>query len=102
MSVIATEFLNRIMKDFNFLYFTRRIDKYDFFKHLFLKKKNILQTRRICLPYKTENRPIIGRVLVATRTIKPMELILIDPGTVIGPNYTSKPTCLECLRLVDG
>lgn len=60
------------------------------------------QTRRICLPYKTENRPIIGRVLVATRTIKPMELILIDPGTVIGPNYTSKPTCLECLRLVDG
>ena len=62
----------------------------------------IFQTRRICLPYKTENRPIIGRVLVATRTIKPMELILIDPGTVIGPNYTSKPTCLECLRLVDG
>lgn len=27
-----------------------------------------------------------------------MELILIDPGTIIGPNYTSKPICLECLK----
>ena len=55
-----------------------------------------------CFPYQIENRPGIGRVLIATRTIKPMELILMDPGTVIGPNYTSKPTCLECLRPVNG
>ena len=59
-------------------------------------------SKEICLPYKTENRPGIGRVLIATRTIKPMELVLIDPGTVTGPNYTSKPVCLECLRPVNG
>ena len=59
-------------------------------------------SKEICLPYKTENRPGIGRVLIATRTIKPMELVLIDPGTVTGPNYTTKPVCLECLRPVNG
>ena len=26
----------------------------------------------------------------------------MDPGTVIGPNYTSKPTCLECLQPANG
>ena len=31
-----------------------------------------------------------------------MDLILVDPGTVIGPNYCSKPVCLECLQLLDG
>lgn len=56
----------------------------------------------VCLPFKTENRAGIGRVLIATRTIKPMELILVDPGTITGPNYTSRPVCLECLRPVNG
>ena len=27
-----------------------------------------------------------------------MELVLVDPGTVVGPNYSSKPTCIECLH----
>jgi len=34
-------------------------------------------------------------VLFATRDIKPLELILIDPGTVVGPNYKSLPVCLS-------
>merc|ERR1719402_1249550 len=29
-----------------------------------------------------------------------MELILVDPGTVVGPNYSSQPVCLECLKEV--
>ena len=93
--MIVYTYLDSFLKGFYF-------QSPEFSKHLLIWFFFIFQTRRICLPYKTENRPIIGRVLVATRTIKPMELILIDPGTVIGPNYTSKPTCLECLRLVDG
>eukprot|EP00093_Oithona_nana_P005600 05600.XXX_90784_92820_1 [CDS] Oithona nana genome sequencing. len=60
------------------------------------------KTKEICLPYKVGNKPNIGRVLIATRTIKPMELILIDPGTVTGPNYTTKPMCLDCLKPVNG
>ncbi len=31
-----------------------------------------------------------------------MELILVDPGTVKGPNYTTTPACLECLLPVSG
>ena len=27
-----------------------------------------------------------------------MELIMVDPGTVVGPNYSSKPICIECLK----
>ena len=73
---------------------------YDLYNHLDLQDDS--SSKEICLPYKTENRPGIGRVLIATRTIKPMELVLIDPGTVTGPNYTSKPVCLECLRPVNG
>ena len=73
------------------------------FKSLYqLDLQDDSSSKEICLPYKTENRPGIGRVLIATRTIKPMELVLIDPGTVTGPNYTSKPVCLECLRPVNG
>ena len=30
--------------------------------------------------------------------IKAMELVLVDPGTVVGPNYSSKPICIECLH----
>ena len=27
-----------------------------------------------------------------------MELVLVDRGVVVGPNYTSPPVCLECLK----
>ncbi len=55
-----------------------------------------------CFPYRADYKEGIGRILVATRTIKPMELILVDPGTVKGPNYTTTPACLECLLPVSG
>ena len=38
--------------------------------------------------------------MFATRDIKPLELILVDPGTVVGPNYKSEPVCLQCLKSV--
>jgi hypothetical protein len=41
-----------------------------------------------------------GRVLFATRDIRALDLILVDPGTVVGPNYRSKKVCLECLKLL--
>ena len=43
-----------------------------------------------------------GRILLATRDIKPLDLVLVDPGTVIGPNYRSRRVCLECLKLAEG
>jgi hypothetical protein len=29
-----------------------------------------------------------------------MDLVLVDPGTVVGPNYRSNKVCLECLKLL--
>jgi len=55
-----------------------------------------------CLPYKAGRLPDKGRVLFATRDLKPLDLILIDPGTVVGPNYKGRPVCLECLKPVEG
>ena len=45
---------------------------------------------------------ISGRILRATRPIKALEIVLVDPGTVVGPNYSSRPVCLECLMPVTG
>ena len=36
--------------------------------------------------------------MVFKGNIKAMELIMVDPGTVVGPNYSSKPICIECLK----
>ena len=55
-----------------------------------------------CLPYRAGRLPGKGRVLFSTRDIRPLELILVDPGTVLGPNYKSEPVCLQCLRQVQG
>ena len=43
-----------------------------------------------------------GRCLVATRDIKPMELIMIDAAIAHGPRNLTSPVCLECCAPVDG
>jgi hypothetical protein len=55
-----------------------------------------------CLPYRAGRLPDKGRVLFATRDLKPLDLVLVDPGTVVGPNYRGRPVCLGCLKPVDG
>ena len=48
----------------------------------------------------TQINPVVlkvGRYVVATRDILPMELILIDEPGVFGPNHDTRPACLECL-----
>eukprot|EP00095_Tigriopus_kingsejongensis_P008846 snap_masked-scaffold15_size728074-processed-gene-2.0 protein:Tk08846 transcript:snap_masked-scaffold15_size728074-processed-gene-2.0-mRNA-1 annotation:"protein isoform a" len=45
---------------------------------------------------------IVGRFMVATRDIQPLELILEDSPAVFGPNHDTEPICLECLVPVDG
>ena len=45
----------------------------------------------------------VGRYVVATRHINPLELILHDTPAIFGPNnLTLVPLCLECLIPVDG
>ena len=43
-----------------------------------------------------------GRCLVATRDIKPMELIMMDAAIAHGPQNLTSPVCLECCKVVDG
>ena len=52
----------------------------------------------LCLPFKVVNSDRFGRHFVATRDIKPLELILVDPPGVVGPSTKTKPVCIVCLR----
>ena len=39
----------------------------------------------------------VGKYLVATRDISPLDLILVDYPVAFGPNHDTAPVCLECL-----
>ena len=55
-----------------------------------------------CFPFRVRWRAGRGRCLVATRDIKPLELIMFDAAIAHGPKNLSKAVCLECGELVDG
>jgi len=55
-----------------------------------------------CLPFKVENAPGLGRYVVATRDIEPLELIIAEPPAAVGPSRNVKPKCLTCLNPVTG
>lgn len=44
----------------------------------------------------------MGRYLVATRDLEPLELIIADDPGIFGPNHDTPPACLECLLPVNG
>jgi len=54
-----------------------------------------------CFPYKVEYRDKLGRILVATRTIKKGELICREVPAIVGPYSRSKPQCLQCFKLLE-
>jgi hypothetical protein len=56
----------------------------------------------MCLPYKILFTKEKGRIVVATRDIKPLELIMSDEPFVIGPSRQQQIVCVECLLPVDG
>ena len=58
-------------------------------------KDNIV--KEICFPFKVINSDVLGRHFIATRDIKPLELILVDPPAVVGPATKTKPVCIICL-----
>ena len=54
-----------------------------------------------CYPFKVEYDCEMGRYLVATRTIKPGEVIMHESPAVLGPYTRSKAQCLNCFKLID-
>ena len=56
---------------------------------------------RYCFPFRVLEREEVGRYVVATRDIDPLELILVDHPAAFGPNHDTSPACLECLLPID-
>ena len=57
------------------------------------------------LPMQINLKPFffqVGRYVVATRDIEPLELIIKDKPGILGPNQKTAPACLECLQPVNG
>ncbi|XP_033608644.1 SET domain-containing protein SmydA-8 isoform X3 [Cryptotermes secundus] len=54
--------------------------------------------KSLCSPYSIERTDTLGRYLVATRDIKPGEVILKEKPLVVGPRVDSFPICLACYR----
>ena len=52
----------------------------------------------ICLPYRIQTSKGVGRHFVATRDIKPLELIVSDAPGVVGPATKTRPVCIVCLN----
>lgn len=54
--------------------------------------------KNVCKPYKIERTDEMGRYMVASRDIKPGELIIKESPVVIGPRIDSVPLCLGCYK----
>jgi hypothetical protein len=52
-----------------------------------------------CSPMKVCHNDKIGRFYVATRNIKPGEVVLREPALVIGPSQSTAPVCVGCLQV---
>merc|ERR1711963_35027 len=63
---------------------------------------HLIKPGTICLPYKIVFTKEKGRVVVATRDVKPLELIISDEPFIIGPSRQQQLVCVECLLPVDG
>jgi hypothetical protein len=46
--------------------------------------------------------PTVGRYIIATRDLKPGELILAETPLVMAPMAVTPPVCLVCYKPVDG
>ncbi|XP_023321991.1 protein msta [Eurytemora carolleeae] len=59
--------------------------------------KQIHKPGDYCFPFKVSEREGVGRFLVATRDIRPLELVLWDKAAVVGPGPETLPVCVQCL-----
>jgi len=55
-----------------------------------------------CCAYKVCSSAELGRYLVATRDLKPGELVISETPLIIGPQAVTIPVCLACYKPSDG
>lgn len=54
-----------------------------------------------CLPFKIEYNQVYGKYCIATKDVKPFEIVLEDTATTWGTYDDSEPLCLSCLKVAD-
>lgn len=54
-----------------------------------------------CKPYQIVSNEKFGRCLVATRNLKPGEIIFGENATIVGPKQGCRPCCLKCFTSLD-
>ncbi|XP_030387377.1 SET domain-containing protein SmydA-8 [Scaptodrosophila lebanonensis] len=65
------------------------------------QKQDWRQHKANCHPFKIAENELLGRHLIATRNIKPYEIILKEAPLVRGPAQISAPVCLGCLNSIE-
>jgi len=65
------------------------------------QKKSWKDHKPKCHPFKIDNHEVYGRVLVATRDIKPGEVVLKEAPLIKGPSQITGPVCVGCLQAVE-
>jgi len=63
--------------------------------HLLVHRPN-----QACRPFIVKRNPVVGRYLVASRNIHPLETILCEAPFCVGPSRERVPVCVECLQVV--
>ncbi|CRK93100.1 CLUMA_CG006491, isoform A [Clunio marinus] len=65
------------------------------------QKKDWKSHKAICTPMRVCNNDKIGRHYVATRDIKPGEIVLRESPLIVGPSQSTAPVCVGCLKELD-
>jgi len=64
--------------------------------------KKLHRPENFCFPFMVEKKEGVGRYVVATRDIEPLELIMWDNAAALGPRMGCPPVCLQCLKSCNG
>ena len=64
--------------------------------------KKLHRPENFCFPFMVEQKEGVGRYVVATRDIEPLELVMWDNAAALGPRMGCSPACLQCLKPADG
>jgi len=62
------------------------------------QKQHWKKHKSSCCAYKVCSSPSLGRYLVATRDLKPGEMVISETPLVIGPQAVTIPICLACYK----
>jgi len=60
--------------------------------------KKLHRPENFCFPFMVREVGGVGRTLVATRDVEPLELVLWDGAAAMGPRMGGLPVCLQCLK----